>query len=122
LLIVCLLLAVAGCKARDGDILRRIVRKTGEKLHVPGNPVGQIAGDVHVPVSKPDLVARVETRLRWDRYLAGARIEVRGDDEGDVVLAGKVADPSVKQRALDLAKSTVGVKRVTDEVKVEKEE
>jgi hypothetical protein len=122
LLIICLLFAVAGCKARDGDILRRIARKTGEKLHVTGNPVGQLTGDVHVPASKPDIVARVETRLRWDRYLAESSIEVRGDGDGVIVLAGQVADPSVKQRALDLAKSTVGVKRVTDEVKVEKEE
>jgi osmotically-inducible protein OsmY len=113
--VVLIVLAVAGCSAQDGDILRKIARKTAEKVEVATVPVGQVTAG-KVPVVKPDMAARVAARLQWDRYVGEAGIEVRGQGEGVVVLAGKIDDPSVKQRALDLAKSTVGVERVTDEL------
>jgi osmotically-inducible protein OsmY len=122
-LVVCLLLTLAGCTPRDGDLLRKIVRKTGQKLQVTAAPLGQIKGAAGgLAPGMADLAARVSTRLRWDRYLADSRLEVRGQSSGTVVLSGTVADPSIKQRALDLAKSTVGVERVTDEVKVARDE
>lgn len=121
-LVVGLLLASLGCTPRDGDLLRQIARKTGDKLEGATAPLGRIRPAAGPSVSHTsDLAGRVQARLRWDRYLAGARIEVRGQD-GGVVLAGKVTEPSVKQRALDLARSTVGVQKVTDEVKVASDE
>jgi osmotically-inducible protein OsmY len=121
-LVVCLLLVAAGCKARDGDVLRKIARKTGEKLEGATGSVGQMAGSVPVPAVGSDVTARVQARLRWDRYLADSRIDVRGRGKGVIVLKGQVSEASVKQRALDLARSTVGVERVSDEVKVKVQE
>jgi hypothetical protein len=113
-----LLMAVAGCSPGDGDVLRKIVRRAGDRLEDATRPVGQLAGPGRNPAIATDLAARVQGRLRGDRYLSGARFEVREQGKGVVVLSGQVAEASVKQRALDLAKSTVGVERVTDEVKV----
>ncbi len=117
LLLTCVPLTVGGCKARDGDIFRRIVHKTGEKLQGTGGTVGQIGEGVSA-AARSGAAGRVEARLRWDRYLADVRIEVSGEEDGVVVLSGKVKDAQLKQRALDLASSTVGVERVTDEVQV----
>jgi osmotically-inducible protein OsmY len=114
-------LAVSGCKARDGDILRRIVRKTGEKLQGTSGPIGQLGEGISASAGSSGAAGRVEARLRWDRYLADVRIEVSGEEDGVVVLSGKVKDAQIKQRALDLANSTVGVVRVKDEVTVSAE-
>jgi osmotically-inducible protein OsmY len=115
---VLLLVFAAGCSPRDGDVLRKIVRKMGDRLEDTTRPVSQLAGTARAPAVRTDLAARVQARLRWDRYLDGARFEVRDQGKGVVVLSGQVAEDSVKQRALELAKSTAGVESVTDEVKV----
>jgi osmotically-inducible protein OsmY len=113
-------LAATGCKPRDGDVLRKIVRRTGEKLQGTAGPVGQLGAGVSAS-ARSGAAGRVEARLRWDRYLANVRVEASGDEDGVVVLTGKVKDVLLKQRALDLAQSTVGVERVKDEVKVSAE-
>ena len=63
------------------------------------------------------LEGRVLTRLRWDKQLRDAAIEVHAD-EGVVELRGNVADEKQKQWAVQLAESTVGVERVTDNLTV----
>lgn len=66
--------------------------------------------------------ARVYSRLRWDKDLAGAKLEVddvEDDDTGGaVVVRGEVDDDAAKEKAIKLAKDTVGVKRVVDAIKV----
>jgi osmotically-inducible protein OsmY len=121
-LLIGLLVSLAGCTAGDGDVLRKIARKTGEKLHDTAGPLA--AGSRAVPAAalRADVAVRVEVRLLWDRYLADAGIEVRSEGKGAIVLTGQVADPSIKSRAVELAKSTVGVERVTDQIKLVKDE
>jgi osmotically-inducible protein OsmY len=117
--LVCLLLVV-GCKARDGDTMRKIARKTGEKIENAAGPVAAITTGVRGSLGEGSVTARVEARLRWDRQLAEHRLTVRGDGSGEITLSGTVPEESAKQRAVDLAKSTLGVEKVNDEVKVGK--
>jgi osmotically-inducible protein OsmY len=60
------------------------------------------------------LDARVTARLRWDKTLADAPIRI--ETNGTVVrLQGAVRDAAQRRRAVELASSTVGVERVTEE-------
>lgn len=61
---------------------------------------------------------RVYARLRWDKTLAGATVYIEVQEGGLVVLRGTVPNKSAKSRAVELARDTVGVARVTDELKV----
>lgn len=62
-----------------------------------------------------NVAERVDLRLAASRGLAGARIET-DDTNGDVALRGVVRDAAQKQRALQIALRTTGVRRVRDEL------
>ena len=63
------------------------------------------------------MAGRVSARLRWDKSLVDAKIEV--SEAGTTVeLKGTVGEPAQKQRALELAESTAGVEKVTDSLEV----
>jgi hypothetical protein len=120
---ILLLLASAGCSARDGDILARVFRRAGEKLEAAaGGSTNQFAGRLR-STAKPTigLAERVETRLKWDRYLDGVEVGVESAEAGVVKVTGKVPDLAKKQRVLDLCRSTAGVKDVVDEMTLPKD-
>src|SRR4051794_3162146 len=116
------LLAVAllavGCKGSDGETLRKIARKTGQRLDCVARPGNEAWAPLRATRGEPPVAARVAARIRHDRFLAGYRLEVSGDGRGGVTLNGSVPDRSLKARAMDLARSTLGVESVEDQVKV----
>jgi osmotically-inducible protein OsmY len=117
-------LLLAGCTARDGDLLSQALRRAGEKLETAaGGNANQFAGRLRT-TAKPSigLAERVETRLKWDRFLDGVEVVVEGGEAGVVKLKGKMPDIAKRQRVLDLARSTVGVKDVLDELTLPKED
>src|SRR5262245_34066200 len=67
-------------------------------------------------INSPDVLREhVTTRLQLDKALANAAIEV--EVEGAVVtVRGEVADPATRQRAVELARETIGVEQVIDEL------
>jgi osmotically-inducible protein OsmY len=67
-------------------------------------------------VSTTPLDARVRWRIRWDKALAGADIEVDSPMGGVVHLRGVVNDLSRQRRALELAETTEGVDKVINEL------
>jgi hypothetical protein len=111
---------VAGCNGEDTQRLAHVGRKVLEKIEsATGNADGKLFGGLQVmrSAAEPDLAGRVSARLRWDRSLADAKIEVSAN--GAIVeLKGSVRDPAQKKRALDLAESTEGVDRVTDSLEL----
>lgn len=113
-----LALLPAGCKARDGDTLRQASRKAGEKLRRAAAPASEAATPLGDFLNDGSLAARVEWRIRHDRYLAGQRFGVRADAGGVVTLSGTVPEATLRTRALELARSTLGVEKVVDEVKL----
>lgn len=115
---------LAGCTARDGDLLSQALRRAGEKLEAAaGGNANQFAGRLR-STARPTigLVERVETRLKWDRYLDGLEVVVEGGEAGVVKVKGKMPDVAKRQRVLDLARSTVGVKDVIDQLTLPKED
>lgn len=69
-------------------------------------------------VDRMGIQGRVYGRLRWDKHIATAGIDVDTEEEGTVVLRGEVKSADAKQKAVQLANDTVGVKRVVDELTV----
>ncbi len=118
-LLAVLVLAACGCDKPDADRLARVARKAAAKLQPAGGGDRLTCGLQAVRGSWDELAldARVATRLRWDKVLAAAQIEVQANG-GVVELKGKVAGEEQRQRALELARATVGVERVIDTLEV----
>jgi hypothetical protein len=116
-------LLAAGCSGEDNERLARLGRKLSEKaqgLPASAPASARIAWPTPTPSAIPEAVGlaeRVRWRVRQDRYLAELPIEVTSS--GMLVqLSGTVRTPEQRQRALDLARSTVGVADVADSLTV----
>jgi len=100
-----------GIAARAGDALDnagRNVRNTVESA------IGQARAATH----EQELLARVYSRIRWDKYLAGSSLEIQTQADGTAILKGSTSDKVRKERAVALTRDTVGITRVIDEISV----
>ena len=70
-------------------------------------------------VDKMGVQGRVYSRLRWDKQLVQSEFDIEVEDGGIVTLRGRVPTPAAKQKAITLAKDTVGVNRIVDDLRVE---
>ena len=114
------LLLTCGCKLRDRDILVEVCRKTGEKVESAiGTTPAHLSGTL--PMGDASIAARVHNRIHWDRYLNSLNVKVHTLAPGKLALHGQIPDLSLKQRILDLAKSTVGVEQVEDRLQLPEE-
>lgn len=116
-----LLLAAVGC-GEDADILARVGRKVGSKAEASGREMASKLAPqwetARPPDAEPGLQDRVAARLRDDQLLAGRAIEVSLAAEDVIELVGEVANGQQRQRAVELAQSTVGVVGVVDRLQV----
>ncbi len=117
------LLAACGCGREDADRLARIAGTTAARLDSAcGGSRGKLSDSWSAARgcwTDAALDGRVAMRLRWDKSLAGANIEVKAAAPGVVRLHGTVADQAAHERALDVAAQTVGVEKIVDELTVE---
>ena len=107
----------AGCGKGDADRLARVWRKAASQVRDETGPArGKLSRGWHAlsgEADPSDLGSLVATRLRHDKGLAGAVIEVRAD--GDVVeLKGHVESADQRRRAVEVTRNTVGVRDVVD--------
>jgi osmotically-inducible protein OsmY len=119
LVLGCLL--VSGCGRGDADRLARVARQAAAQLDgLSGGARDQLGEGLEAArgALRDGLAARVATRLRWDRDLAASAIEVQAGN-GVVRLRGGVASQDLRQRAVELARSTVGAEQVVDEMTVQ---
>jgi osmotically-inducible protein OsmY len=120
-LVLVLLLTLCGCNRNDADRLARVSRKAAAKVEgMTGAAPDRLAEGwtaLRAGLDEVALDARVSARLRWDKGLAGAHIEVRASG-GVVELLGTVVDDSQRGRAIDVAQATVGVERVTNNLEI----
>lgn len=116
-LLACVAVVCGGCGSQDAEYLARISRKVAARVeHLTGQTHDKLADGL---LEEMGLDTRVAIRLRWERALAGARIQVRLVGTGAVELTGRVADESQRQRAAELAETTAGVDQVTNALEVE---
>jgi osmotically-inducible protein OsmY len=113
------LAASAGCGG-DVDRLASAGRLAGGKLEAAtSNARVRLARGWESLQGGPEtgsLQDRVAARLRLDQGLAGARIDLVIEG-ATVTLKGVVPDTARRRRAVELAQTTVGVEKVTDELR-----
>ena len=111
---------ITGCNGEDTERLAHVGHKVMEKIEsATGNADGKLFGGLQAMrgAAEPDLAGRVSARLRWDKSLADVKIEVSAS--GSILeLKGSVREPAQKKRVLELAESTDGVDKVTDNLEV----
>lgn len=100
-----------GVGERIGESVDRGLTNLGEKLRKGW-------ADIRKSVDELSVQGRVYGRLRWDKSLANAPIEISVQDENVVTLSGSVADEAARMSAVKLAQDTVGVSRVVDHLAI----
>jgi osmotically-inducible protein OsmY len=104
-----------------------VAERVGEKLDSVGRGLvrgAQEVGEgvrkrfevVRSDVARMGVQPRVYARIHWDKTLTDARIEVHMLRDGGVLLRGLVPDAAAKARAVELARDTVDVTAVVDEL------
>lgn len=114
--IVCAVSAISST-AQEGT-----VEKLGKKID---QGVGKIADELREDwasarrsIEKMGMQGRVFGRLRWDKALQDAKVEVESRTDRIVVLKGSVPTAAARLKAVQLAQDTVGVTEVVDELVV----
>jgi osmotically-inducible protein OsmY len=91
--------------------IKRGVREASESIR---EQFAKAKASVH----RMNVESRVYGRLHWDKALTDAHIDLSVDNDGIATLRGNVADIKAKLKAVELARDTVGIARVVDELKV----
>jgi osmotically-inducible protein OsmY len=111
LLVGCAVLT-GGCTRQDTERLARIGRKAVEHTEALTGDLRERLGSGW-QAADAGVAGRVAARLHWDRSLADANITVQLKEDA-IELRGNVADLPQRRRAVDLAETTVGVRKVID--------
>src|SRR5262245_47089082 len=119
--LLALLFGGLGCNRQDSQKLANVGRKVGEKAEaLTGGTSGRLASGwqaLRADMDKMALDARISARIRWDKSLEGTKIQVFYHD-GQIELKGQVKSFDQRQRAVQLANSTVGADNVVDSLEV----
>jgi osmotically-inducible protein OsmY len=108
-----------GCQARDGELLAQAGHKAAQKLGLTRGPsTNTLTGTLRGSLGETSVSARVENRLRWDRFLANQTLEVVQTGPATVTLKGTLPEEGMRARANEIARATLGVERVVDELEI----
>jgi osmotically-inducible protein OsmY len=107
-----------GVAERVGETLDSVGRGIVRGAQDLGDSVRRKFDVVRAEVGRMGILPRVYARLHWDKALNTARIEVQSFRDGVVVLRGVVPDSAAKAQAVALARDTVDVTGVVDELEV----
>jgi hypothetical protein len=119
LFLVILITPLVAAKDSDGPILLKIGKTAWGKIHDGLPEKAKVLGPLAAlrPTDALLPADRVRVRIQTDKELAAFEIEVISTAEGEVTLRGTVPTPGHRIRAVDIARSTAGVKTVTDDLK-----
>ncbi len=124
-LICCLALIASTAVSNASDGVKNsdgagdsVGQKIDRGLQQIGNELRQGWAEVRNAADRMGVQARVYARLRWDKAVSGATLDVEVPQQGVVVLKGSVPDSRAKQKAARLAQDTVGVDKVVDQLAV----
>jgi hyperosmotically inducible protein len=102
---------MASAPAQIGERVDRALDRLGDNLREGWE-------EARGAVNRMGLQARVYSRVRWDKTLENETIEIDVQATDAVVLRGNVKNEAAKHKAIQLARETVGVARVVDELTV----
>jgi hypothetical protein len=100
-----------GVAERIGETVDRGLNTLGQKLR-------KTWADIRQSVDELTVQGRVYGRLRWDKSLANAPLDIAVENESTIVLSGTVPDEAARMTAVSLAQSTIGVAKVVDHLTI----
>lgn len=113
-----LVMAAAGCGSQDADCLGKLGLRLGEGTRVLAVQWQQrLWSQVPGLRGEESVAAQVQQRLKHDKGLADAAIQVKTVDDG-IELHGQAHSHEQRRRAIDLAEATIGVEHVRDLIEV----
>jgi osmotically-inducible protein OsmY len=95
------------------------IQREGREAVREGQDKARDAGDAMPDLSDAGITTTVKAKLLGDTRVPGMKIDV-DTKEGVVTLTGTVSAGTEKERAVELAKATNGVKSVVDRIKIGK--
>jgi osmotically-inducible protein OsmY len=104
-----------GPATKAGQKLDEVGRSLKRGLQDAGESLRSQFARARESVHNMGIESRVYGRLHWDKLLADAALDIQNQN-GVVILRGTVANAKAKARALELAKETVGVIQVVDQL------
>jgi osmotically-inducible protein OsmY len=107
-----------GVAERVGETLDNVGRGLVRGAQDVTETVRKRFDTVRSDVGRMGIQPRVYARLHWDKTLNSTRVEVHMLRDGVVLLRGVVPDAAAKARAVELARDTVEVTGVVDELEV----
>lgn len=109
--------ALGFSKKSDAEVLTRVGQTSAKKITGAIPPAHQLAGPL--AAAKTGDLLRIEDRVRLrfqtDKALEGTSITVIAEGK-EVRLRGEVGNALVRARAVELAQTTSGVEKVTNEL------
>ena len=120
--VIALAFFVVGCNRQDAECLSRMGRKVSAHAKASTGELGSKIDLGWVGMKRePSLQDKVQDRLRFENTLTDITFEVTVKDK-QVELKGIVKTPSQRQRAIELADTTVGVEKVIDSIIVREDD
>jgi hypothetical protein len=115
--VLSLVYAVAAGQEPPGTA-EKIGQQIDRGLSQLGAELSEAWSDVRRGVEKMGVQGRVFGRLHWDKALHGAKLDISVRDNSTVVLTGSVASAEAKAKAEELARDTIGVTSVVNQLAV----
>jgi osmotically-inducible protein OsmY len=122
---VAVALAAGTCVAQDtalkpsvGQRFESAVQDLKKGAREAGDSIQQEFAHAKTAVHNMSVSSRVYGRLHWDKELQGAKLNVDVKEDGNAFLTGTVPTAAAKVKAVALARDTVGVVRVNDQLTV----
>ncbi len=112
--------SLALSKSSDAEVLTRVGRTATEQVSGAMPDRSAVAGPL-AAMQVGDLIGvedKVRVRLKTDAALPNANLVVTSSEEGTVKLTGKVDTVAQRERAVMLAQTTAGVKKVEQEIAI----
>jgi len=107
-----------GTGKKVGEKLDSAIQDVKSGLRKVGGAAKEQFAKVKTSVHNMGVESRVYGRIHWDKALNDALIELTATDDGVITLSGTVADAKAKAKAVDLARDTVGVSKVVDQLAI----
>lgn len=101
-----------------GEKLDNVGRSVKGGLNRAGSATKEQFNRARNSVHNMSVESRVYGRLHWDKALNDAAIELTAGENGLITLTGTVADARARLRAIELARDTVGVTKVVEQLAI----
>jgi osmotically-inducible protein OsmY len=107
-----------GAGERLGEGADRAADKIGKTAERAGNRIEKETSVAAGELSDTVITAKIKAAYVGEDLLEGSDVSVDTEDGGEVTLSGSVRSEAARRRALEIARRTNGVVRVTDALKV----